>query len=261
MTTEGRITLEKRGHVLLMGIDRATKRNAFSVSMYRELGRAYGRLQDDPDLRTGVLFAHGDHFTGGLDLAEFATEFSSGRLPVDDGAIDPMRLQGRPLDKPVVCALQGICYTVGLELMLATDVRVAADDCRFGQIEVRRGIYPVGGATIRFVREGGWGNAMRWLLTADEFGATEAHRCGFVQEVVPRGQELERAIAIAERIAEQAPLGVQAILRSSRKFVVEGEKAAADALLPDLIPIMSSDDVQEGLMSFLERRKAEFTGK
>ena len=185
MSDDGRITLEKRGHVLLMGIDRVGKRNAFSVAMYRELGRAYGQLQDDPDLRAGVLFAHGDHFTGGLDLAEFAAEFQSGRLPVDEGAIDPMRLQGRALDKPVVCAVQGICFTVGLELMLATDVRVAADDVRFGQIEVRRGIYPVGGATLRFVLEGGWGNAMRWLLTADEFNATEAHRCGFVQEVTP----------------------------------------------------------------------------
>jgi enoyl-CoA hydratase/carnithine racemase len=261
MSDDGRITLEKRGHVLLMGIDRVGKRNAFSVAMYRELGRAYGQLQDDPDLRAGVLFAHGDHFTGGLDLAEFAAEFQSGRLPVDEGAIDPMRLQGRPLDKPVVCAVQGICFTVGLELMLATDVRVAADDVRFGQIEVRRGIYPVGGATLRFVLEGGWGNAMRWLLTADEFNATEAHRCGFVQEVTPRGQELERALAIATRIAEQAPLGVAAILRSSRKLLLDGHRAAADALLPDLIPIMSSDDVQEGLMSFLERRKAEFKGR
>jgi enoyl-CoA hydratase/carnithine racemase len=261
MGDQGSIIVEQRGHLLLMGIDRVAKRNAFSVAMYRELGRAYGRLQDDDELRVGVLYARGEHFTAGLDLAEFAAEFASGRLPVDEGAIDPMRLHGRTLDKPVVTALNGICYTVGIELMLATEIRVASEESRFGQIEIRRGIYPVGGATIRFVREAGWGNAMRYLLTSDEFSAAEAHRLGFVQEVVPTGTQLEAAIAIAERIAEQAPLGVMATLKSSRRFVTEGQQAAADALLPDLIPIMSSEDVQEGLMSFVERRKAVFKGR
>jgi len=261
MSESGRISIEVRGHVLVMGIDRAAKRNAFSVAMYRELGRAYARLADDPDLWCGVLFAHGDHFTGGLDLMEFAAEFQAGSLPVDEGAIDPMRLHGRPLDKPVICAVQGICYTVGLELMLATDIRVASEDVRFGQIEVKRGIYPVGGATIRMVREAGWADAMRWLLTGDEFGAHEAKRIGFVQEVTPPGQALPRALELAERICEQAPLGVPACLRSSRIFATLGEPAAAAALLPDLQPIMASEDVHEGLMSFLERRKAQFKGR
>lgn len=261
MSDSGSIKVERRGHLLLMGIDRTNKRNAFSVAMYRALGDAYALLADDPELRVGVLYALGDHFTGGLDLAEFAGEFSSGRLPVNEGAIDPMRLQGRSLDKPVVTALNGICYTVGLELMLATEIRVAAATARFGQIEIKRGIYPVGGATIRFVTEAGWGNAMRYLLTGDEFGAEEALRLGFVQEVVPEGQQLEAAIAIAERIAKQAPLGVMATLRSSRRSLTEGLQAAADTLLPDLMPIMNSEDVQEGLMSFLERREAVFKGR
>ena len=261
MSDKGRITTDKKGHVLHIGIDRANKRNAFSVKMYHELGEAYGRLQDEHDLRCGVVFAHGDHFTGGLDLAEFEAEFRKGALPVGEGAIDPMRLQGRTLDKPVVCAIQGICFTIGIELMLGTEIRVAADNCRFGQIEVARGIYPVGGGTIRLVREAGWGNAMRYLLTADEFDAHEAYRVGFVQEVVPVGEELVRATAIAERIADQAPLGVQAALVSSRIFVTEGQQAAIDRLLPDLLPIMDSEDVREGVMSFLERRKAVFKGR
>lgn len=261
MSDKGRITMEKKGHVLLIGIDRVKKRNAFSVHMYRELGQAYGRLQDEHDLRCGVVFAHGDHFTAGLDLAEFADEFRKGALPVDEDAIDPMRLHGRTLDKPVVAAVQGICFTIGIELILGTEIRIAADSCRFGQIEVARGIYPVGGGTIRLVREGGWGNAMRYLLTADEFDAHEACRVGFVQEVVPAGSELERATEIAERIADQAPLGVQAALKSSRIYTTEGEQAAVDRLLPDLLPIMDSEDVQEGVMSFIERRKAIFRGR
>ena len=100
--------------------------------------------------------------------------------------------------------------------MLACDVRVAARDTRFGQIEIKRGIYPVGGATLRMPRELGWGNAMRWLLTGDELGAEEALRIGLVQELVEPGEQLERALALGERIAAQAPLGVRATLASAR---------------------------------------------
>jgi len=139
-------------------------------------------------------------------------------------------------------------------------VRVAARDTRFGQIEVKRGIYPVGGATIRMPREIGWGNAMRWLLTGDEFTADEALRVGLVQEVVEPGTQLERALAIAERIAAQAPLGVRATLASSR-LAIDDEAAAAARLMPDLKPIMASDDAREGVMSFVERRPARFTGR
>ncbi|MEO7091892.1 MAG: enoyl-CoA hydratase-related protein, partial [Polyangiales bacterium] len=106
----------------------------------------------------------------------------------------------------------------------------------------------------------GWGNAMRWLLTGDELGAVEAHRLGLVQEVTESGQQLPRALAIAQRIAEQSPLGVQATLASARLALVDEEEAGR-RLLPDLKPILASDDAREGLQSFLERRKARFTGK
>jgi enoyl-CoA hydratase len=109
------------------------------------------------------------------------------------------------------------------------------------------------------VQTAGWGNAMRWLLTGDEFGADEALRIGLVQEVVEPGRQLERAVAIAETIAAQAPLGVQATIASARRAVAEEE--AARALMPALMRIMASDDAREGLMSFLERRAAKFTGK
>jgi enoyl-CoA hydratase/carnithine racemase len=254
------ITVERRGHLLLVGLDRPQKRNAFDVGMFTAISRAWAVLNDDDELRVGVLFAHGDHFTGGLDLAEWAPVFAGGRLPIADDAIDPFGLQGRRLAKPVVAAVQGICFTVGIELMLAADVRVAARDTRFGQIEVRRGIYPVGGATIRMPREIGWANAMRWLLTGDELSADEALRIGLIQEVVEPGRQLERALELAERIAAQAPLGVRATLRSSR-LAIDDEAEAARRLLPDLQPIMASDDAREGLQSFLERRPARFSGR
>jgi len=160
-----------------------------------------------------------------------------------------------------VSALQGICFTVGWELMLATDVRIAAATVRLAQIEVKRGIYPVGGATVRLFEEIGWGNAMRYLLTGDEMNAQEAYRLGLVQEVVEPGQQLQRAIEIAETIAKQAPLGVRAIIKSARLSRVEGAKAALERLLPDLLPIMKSEDAQEGVRAFIERREAVFNGK
>jgi enoyl-CoA hydratase/carnithine racemase len=259
--SQGKVTVEKRGHVLLIGLDRAAKRNAFDVAMYHALARAYAHLSRDDELRCAVLFAHGDHFTAGLDLAEFTPVFASGAWSVPEDGLDPLGLSGPRLDKPVVAAVQGICFTIGIELLLATDVRVAARGVRFGQIEIKRGIYPVGGGTTRLPGEVGWGNAMRWLLTGDEFGAEEALRMGIVQEVVDRGAELGRAVALAEVIAAQAPLGVRATLASARRAREEGERVAEARLLADLQPLLASEDAKEGLASFLERRAAKFRGR
>ncbi len=258
-----KVTTEVRGQVLLIGLNRPEKRNAFDLEMYQELGAAYGRLEHDPQLRCGLLFAHGDHFTGGLDLPKWAATFSAGKFPEPPpGGLDPLGASDtQRVGKPLVMAVQGICLTLGIELLLATDIRVAASDTRFGQIEVKRGIYPVGGATVRLIQEVGWGNAMRYLLTADEINAAEALRIGLVQEVVEPGKQLERALQIAETIAAQAPLGVYATLKSARLVRRQGEDAAFARLLPDLIPLMKSEDMQEGLRAFMERRPGKFAGK
>ncbi|MGH2480453.1 MAG: crotonase/enoyl-CoA hydratase family protein [Ktedonobacteraceae bacterium] len=261
MSSEGQVTTEKRGYVMLIGLDRVAKRNAFDKAMLNALGLAYGELERDENLRCGVLFAHGDHFTGGLELTQFADALGEDVQTLAKGAIDPLGIKGQRLSKPMVCAVQGICFTIGIELMLAADIRVATSDTRFAQIEVKRGIYPIGGATIRFVRDTGWGNAMRYLLTGDEFTAAEALRIGLVQEVVEPGQQLARAEAIAQTIADQAPLGVRATLASARLAIIEGEDAAIERLIPDLKPILQSEDVKEGLLSFIERRQANFQGR
>ena len=156
-------------------------------------------------------------------------------------------------------AVHGRCRTLGIELALAMDTVVAAESTRFAQIEIKRGIFPFGGATYRMVQTAGWSNAMRWLLTGDEFDAREALRIGLVQEIVPAGKQLERAVQIAETIAAQAPLGVRATIASARKAL--NEEAAARALMPELLRLMGSEDAREGLMSFLERRAAKFTGR
>jgi enoyl-CoA hydratase/carnithine racemase len=259
--TAGTVSVERRGHVLLMGLDRVAKRNAFDLPMWDALCAAYAELERDADLRVGVLHARGDHFTGGLDLPQWGAAFSSGAWHIPQGGIDPLGLTGARVTKPVIAAIQGTCLTIGIELLLATDIRIAARTTRFGQIEVKRGIYPVGGATLRFPREVGWANAMRWLLTGDEFDAAEALRIGLVQEIVEPGEQLARAVALAEVIAAQAPRGVYATLASSRAAIPAAEVAAGARLMPDLVPIMKTEDVQEGLRAFMERRPGAFKGR
>ena len=257
------LTIERRGHVLLIGFNRPEKRNAFSLDSYRALAAAYGELDRDPELRCGVLFGHGAHFTAGLDLAAWAPELALGRMPeLPEGAIEPFGLdEQRRVSKPVVVAAAGISFTVAVELMLAADIRVAASDCRFGQLEVRRGFFPCGGATVRLFDEIGWGNAMDVILSGREFGAEDAHRWGLVQRVCAPGEQLAVALAIAEDIARAAPLGVQAALRLARTARRAGSEAGIAALFPALHSVMASEDAAEAVRAFGERREAVFQGR
>lgn len=258
-----RVTIERDGHVLLIGVNRPHKRNAFDLATIDEFGAAYEVLGQDPDLRVGVVFGHGDHFSAGLDLAEVGPAVAS-RGPGALGgehAYDPFGVWGPAVPKPVVLAVQGIAFTLSIELALASDIVVAADDVRFRQLEIGRGILPFGGATLRAPARLGWGNAMRFLLTGEEFGAAEALRIGLVQEVVPPGEQVARATAIARTIAEQAPLGVQGTLANARVADAEGQAAAREHLAALLPGVLASDDAREGVMSFVERRTAHFTGR
>ena len=263
-TSEGHISTEVQGHVLLIGIDRPAKRNGFTPAMLRSLGEAYTRLDDDPALRVGVLHAHGAHFTAGLDLPSFAPLMQRGESPVPEGWVDPVDLgdkRWRRRCKPMVVAVKGITYTLGIELMLAADIVVAASDCRFSQLEVKRGIMATGGATLRMAERSGLGNAMLHLLTGDEFDSAEALRLNFVQRVVPVGEELAEALRIAQTIAEQAPLAVVATRQSVLSAVEQGPLATMDGFEAIQSRLANSDDAKEGVWSFVEKRAAKFTGR
>ena len=267
MTTihpEGSIDLEVRSGVLLIGINRPNKRNGFTPKMYRELGEAYTRLDDDPSLRVGVLHAMGDHFTAGLDLPTIAPLMQRGEKVVPMGLVDPLNLgmEGyRRRIKPMVVAVQGITYTLGIELMLAADMVVAADNCRFSQLEVKRGIMATGGATLRMAERAGMGNAMLHLLTGDEFNSAEALRLNFVQRVVPAGEQLSEALKIAETIAAQAPLAVVATRQNVLKALEQGPLVAMHEFISVQKTLSNSEDAKEGVQSFIEKRAARFTGK
>jgi enoyl-CoA hydratase/carnithine racemase len=247
-------------HVLLMVVDRVEKRNAFTPTMLLALAQAMTRLDDDPDLWVGVLGFAGDHSTAGLDMARFFGSDADSGLGVPDDLVDPLAL-ARRVTKPVVTAVQGLTYTIGIELALAGDIVVAADDARFCQLEPKRGLTALGGATFRFVDRGGWGNAMYHLLRADVFDAAEAYRIGIVQEVVPAGTQLDRALELAAELAQNAPIAMNLTKANARRYVDEGEPAAI-AALPDVRQAFSGTaDLAEGVASFVERRPARFTGR
>jgi enoyl-CoA hydratase/carnithine racemase len=261
---EGCIDTQVVGNILLIGINRPAKRNGWTPSMFRELAEAYTRLDDEPELRIGVLHAFGEHFTAGLDMPAIQAHLEKGEPVVPEGLVEPHDF-GKPgyrrRTKPVIAAVRGICFTVGIELMLGADIVIAGEDCRFSQKEVQRGLMPGAGATLRISQRAGLGNAMLLLLTGDDFDAATAYRLNLVQKLVPNDQLLQEAMAIAGRIADQAPLAVQATRLNAIKAVEEGP-AAAVADFPAISQrIFASEDWAEGVLSFVEKRKAVFKGR
>ena len=263
MTDAATVTVDKEGHVLLIGLNRPHKMNAVNLDVIARMGEAYEQLGSDPDLRVGLVYAHGDNFSAGLDLAEVGPAVAEGGPAAlgGDYEYDPYGVWGPSVPKPIVLALQGRAYTLSIELALASDIVIAADDTQFRQLEIARGIMPFGGATFRAPQSLGWGNAMRFLLTGEEFSAAKAESIGLVQEVVPVGQQLGRAREIADLIARQAPLGVQGTLANARVGRAEGPAAAVEHLSQTLPSVLRSKDALEGVQSFIERREAQFTGE
>lgn len=243
--------------VLVMTVDRTERKNAFTPKIVTELAEALTRLDEDPSLFVGVLTFAGDHTTAGLEMPLFFGPDGSTGQPED--AVDPYGL-GRRLRKPLVTAVQGITFTIGIEIALAGDLIVAASDTRFCQMEPRRGLAPLGGATVRYVQRAGWGNAMYHLLRADEFDAAEAHRIGLVQEVVEPGRQIDRAIELAAEIAACAPIALQHTIANARLALDEDEPTAIAAIPGMAAAVLGTSDFQEGIASFLERRPAAFKG-
>jgi enoyl-CoA hydratase/carnithine racemase len=249
------------GHLLLIEIDRQQKANAFTPVMFAELAGALEILEEQADLRCGVLFAAGRNFTGGLDLPLFAEAMARGEPVTPHRRIDPFGLREPVRSKPLVIAVQGWCLTLGVELVLAADFSVAASDTRFAQLEVARGIMPICGATFRLAERAGWGNAMRYLLTGDVFDAVEAYRLGLVQEVVEPGEQVERAKVLAGQVARQAPLAVQACLKAARTALETDRSHLLDELYRLQERLYLSEDSKEGLRAFQDRRNARFMGR
>ncbi|MDC1312106.1 crotonase/enoyl-CoA hydratase family protein [Burkholderiales bacterium] len=261
IANEGSIHTHNRSGIFEMVIDRPLKLNGFTPKMFRELVEAYRTFEDDAALRCAVVTAKGEHFTAGLDLPEMKPYLSDEYMLTEEGEIDLFGLRPPYRSKPIIYAVKGICFTLGIELMLGADFVVAASNTRFAQVEVKRGLMPIGGATTRMVSRSGWGNAMRYLLTGDEFDAETAKSLGFVQEIVESGQERSMAFALAKRVSACAPLAVRAVIENARFALIDGEAEAHGAFGSTQRTLVNTQDFEEGIKSFQEKRDAEFQGR
>ena len=257
----GRVVVERRAGVLLVGMDRPHGQNRFDPAMIIGVGKAYYQLEHDDGLQVAVLHSLGPDFCNGLDVPAYVAAQASGVLPPKDPEfINPLGLRPPYRTKPVVVAVQGRAMSVGDELVMSADIRVASRDAVFGQLEVTHGVFPGGGATLRLTREAGWGNAMYHMLTGEEWDATEAHRLGLVQAITGPGKQLERAIEIATKIAAAAPLGVRATLASAHQALA-GEEAALLAIAPAFAKILQSEDAREALRAQADHRSPVYRGQ
>lgn len=258
---DGDIGYEKRGHIGLVGFDRQDKRNAFTVKMFQRLAEVFTEADDDQDIRAIVVYGKGADTTTGLDLMNVGPTFRAGEVPIPSELVDPWHVVGRLRKTPMVTAAHGRCFTLGTEIALSSDICVAAEDTVFALKEVRVGIMPAGGGTFRFVQTAGYANAMRYVLTGDEFDATEAYRLGVVQEVVATGTHLDRALALAELIAAQAPLATRAALANAQASLLDGWRKAIADILPVQVPLINSEDAMEAAMAMMQKRRPDFKGK
>jgi enoyl-CoA hydratase len=251
------IEIERDGHVAILWLNRPDRLNAVNEAMTGEMRAAVTTLEEDEELRAIVLAGRGRVFCAGMDLAAFA----AGERP---GLLDPDRFAGfanAQRSKPVIAAVQGAALAGGFEIVLACDMVVAAEGTRFGLPEVKRGLFPAGGGTIRLPRRIPPVLANEMLLTGEPIEAERAHALGLVNRVVPAEVLVDTALALAHQIAENAPLAVRSALELARDAAATAEAelwAANDALWRR---VESSDDALEGARAFAEKRAPAWTGR
>lgn len=262
-STDTALTIERRGDIVLLGLNRPAQGNRIDSTMRALLSTAYFEFEHDASLRAAVLFGHGDHFCQGVDVQAVAAEIDKGvDLTAKPGTIDPFQKAAPKLSKPVVVVAHGNTWNVGHELFLACDVRVASADTHFAQTENVHARMPAGGATIRFVREAGWSQAMRYLLTGDGWTALEAQRMGTVQEIASNaGTARQLAVDIAKKMAMCAPLSIKSTLASAHLAIAEGEAEAFSHLPMQRAALYASEDFKEGLAAEKEKRSPHYKGR
>jgi enoyl-CoA hydratase len=262
---------EKRNGIAIITFNRPEKRNAFSPELLVRLADTWIDFRDDDSLRVAILTGAGDvAFCAGGDLGRLIPLFTGARQPEDKwdrrlmdeiGSIMSTALL-RPFElyKPIIAAVNGYALAGGSEILQATDIRIASSTSSFGLSEAQRGIVPGGGSMVRLARQIPYCKAMEILLTGDRMPAEEAHRIGFVNEVVPPERVMPRALEFADRLARNAPLALKAIketvirtsgLELEDAYRIEHELSG---------PVSSSNDAREGPRAFIEKREPVFNG-
>jgi enoyl-CoA hydratase len=256
------------GHVLTVTLNRPEAKNAFTPAMLLGLYRAWRLLDENEDLYCGILTANGDTFCAGMDLKAGADgdhgandEFMAVMAEVPNVHWQALLRDNRP-NKPPILAVEGYALAGGTEILQGTDIRVGAENAIFGVTEVARGLYPMGGSTVRLRRQIPYCLAAEMLLCGDHITAQQALDFGLINKVVPAGQTLAAAQAYAEKICAAGPLAVRAVIRSLREhqecMAEDDAMVASDALA---VPVFASKDAKEGMRAFKEKRPAVFTGE
>lgn len=256
---------ELDGHVLVVTMNRPEARNALSPEMLVGMADAWDQADGDPAVRAVVLTGAGGVFCAGADLKAMNdaqnTSDAAQRMRSDSGLAWKALLRSHRLAKPLVAAVEGYAVAGGTEILQATDIRIAAAGAVFGVVEVTRGLFPLGGSTVRLRRQIPYAKAMELLLTGATIDAAEAERIGLVSRVVPDGEALPAALDVAHRIARNGPLAVQAVKRSVQLTEGLPEEEALKVELEVGLPIFATADAKEGTLAFKEKREPRYEGR
>ena len=262
------LIVEKDGYVLTVTLNRPEKRNAVNTEVMCRLYDAWVQLDEDDELRVGILTGRGNTFCAGMDLREIG-KMRSGvsdneymeRVKKEPHVIYGAWLKTYRPTKPVILAAEGFARAGGTEILQGTDIRVAGESAMFGVTEVQRGLFPMAGSAVRLRRQIGYAVAAEMLLAGEDLPAQRAYDLGLINHVVPDGQALAKAREIADRIAANGPLAVKGILATLRETETLTEEEAFRVEQAHGMRVMSSKDAAEGPRAFLEKRDPVFTGE
>ncbi|MCW7942803.1 enoyl-CoA hydratase [Streptomyces hygroscopicus] len=253
------LTVQREGATLVLTLNRPEARNALSLPMLVGLYDGWIEADEDDAVRSIVLTGAGGSFCAGMDLKALAGRGMDGQQYRDRLTADPdlhwkaMLRHHRPR-KPVIAAVEGPCVAGGTEILQGTDIRVAGDSATFGLFEVRRGLFPIGGSTVRLQRQIPRTHALEMLLTGRPYTAREAVGIGLVGHVVPDGTALARALEIAEQVNACGPLAVEAVKASVYETAEMTETDGLAAELERGWPVFATADAKEGTRAFAEKR-------
>lgn len=261
MESTEHLTFAREGATAIVTMNRPEARNALSLPMLVGMADAWEEIDNNDEIRCAILTGAGGTFCAGMDLKAMGgagAEKYRHRQEADPDLHWKALLRHHQLTKPLIAAVEGWAVAGGTEILQATDIRVAGEGATFGVFEVRRGLFPVGGSTVRLRRQIPFTVAMDLLLTGRAVSAQEAREIGLIGRVVPDGTALEAALEIAEAINANGPLAVEAIKRSVRETEGLSEEEGLKLELEIGWPIFSTEDAQEGPRAFAEKRTPDF---
>ena len=264
MSDEPHLLVERDGPILTLTMNRPDARNALSAEMLARLVDAWHLIDEDDSIRVGILTGGPDVFCAGADLKTMftpGTDEWSQRFHADPELAWKGLLRNYRLTKPLIAAVEGYAVAGGTEILQGTDIRVAGEGAQFGLAEVKRGLFPLGGSTVRLRRQVPYAWAMDILLTGRFVPAEEALQMGLINKIVPKGEALKAAREYADMIAENAPLSVKAIKRSVTETEGLPETEALNVEFNIGFPVFQTADAREGAKAFAEKRKPEYKGE